>query len=263
MQPTHIDDMVERPGRRQLLAVLMAGLLGDASAVEPRLLVTGDFAFPPYSYLQDGQPKGIDVELMQELARRLVLPMDFQLAPFKRVIESVRLGTVDAGMAVLRSPEREAFALFTGVLHYSTYALFVVKGQEFPFDAMESLRGKRIGKVRGFFISEAFDAEVAAGRIQVEESVSMEQSLKMLMAGRVDAISGQSVVTRNLARELGLADKLAQLPQALTPDRPAFLVLSRASALPDKERLAERLRQTLDAMHKDGTVERIEARYLR
>lgn len=251
--------------RREWAAVLLGGCLSLAvwAQTDPRLTVHGDYAFPPYSYLQDGQARGIDVELMQELSQRSGIAFDIQLVPFKRVIESLRLGTVDLGMAVLRNAEREAFAIYSGVLHNSTYVLFAPKGREFRFDSLESLRGKNIGRVRGFFISEAFDAEVAAGRIMVSESAAAEQGIKMLMAGRVDAISGQSVVTRYLAREMGLADRLSALPQALTPDRPAYLVLSRASAMPDKERISERLRQALEAMHRDGTVERIEARYMR
>lgn len=251
--------------KRCLAAAALLGLLlaAPAGLAQARLTVTGDFAFPPYSFLRGDKPVGIDVEIMQELGRRTGLAFDIQLAPFKRVIESVREGTVDAGMAVLRNAEREGFAIYTGVLHNSTYSLFVPKGSAMSFDGLESLRGKRIGKVRGFFISEAFDVEAAAGRITVSETASAEQGLRMLLAGRVDAISGQSVVTRYLAREAGLAEQLQALPQALAPDRPAFLVLSRASALPDKERLAQRLRQALEAMHKDGTIDRIETRFLR
>ncbi len=243
--------------------ILLCGLLMARPAFAQRLVVVGDYAFAPYSFLRDGQPVGIDVDIMRELSARTGIAFDIQLMPFKRVVESVRMGTVDAGMAVLRNPEREAFALFTGVLHNSTYVLFTGLGREFRFDSLEQLRGKTIGKVRGFFISEAFDAEVAAGRIALSETAAAEQSLRMLVAGRVDAISGQAVVTRYLARELGLADKLVALPQALTPDRPAFLVLSRASTLVDKERLAERLRQGLESLHRDGTVATIEARWLR
>lgn len=243
---------------------LLGCLLGTPAAwAQTRLTVAGDYAFPPYSFLQSDKPAGIDVEIMQELGRRAGIAFDIQLAPFKRVIESVREGTVDGAMAVLRSAEREGFAIYTGVLHNSTYSLFVPKGSTMVFDGLESLRGKRIGKVRGFFISEPFDAEAAAGRIAVSETGSAEQGLRMLLAGRVDAISGQSVVTRYLAREAGLADQIQVLPQPLAPDRPAFLVLSRASAMPDKERVAQRLRQTLESMHKDGTIERIETRFLR
>jgi polar amino acid transport system substrate-binding protein len=249
---------------RWIVAILAAvATIGAAAQGGLRLTVQGDQAFPPYSYLQDGRPAGIDVEIMQELSRRSGVAFDIQLVPFRRLIESLRQGTVDLGMAVLRSSERESFSIYSGVLHMSSYALFVLKGREFPFTTLASLHGKRIGRVRGFFISEDFDAELAAGRIPVTESAIAEQSIRMLVAGRVDAISGQSVVTRYLAREMGLADRLSALPQALAPDRPAHLVLSRASAVADKERLAERLRLVLEGMHRDGTIGQIEAGHLR
>lgn len=245
-------------------ALLLAASCGTGAAMaQTRLAVAGDYAFPPYSFVQGDKPAGIDVEILQELGRRSGVAFDIRLTPFKRVIESVREGTVDAGMAVLRSGEREGFAIFTGVLHSSSYVLFVPRGSPLSFDGLDSLRGKRIGKVRGFLISEAFDAEAAAGRILVSETASAEQGLRMLLAGRLDALSGQSVVMRYLAREAGWADSLQMLAQPLAPDRPAYLVLSRASALPDKDRLAQRLRLALEAMHKDGTIERIEARFLR
>lgn len=252
-----------RWGVRAVLAGVLTCPLAMAQGGVAPLVVVGDVAFPPYSYLEAGQPRGIDVELMQELSRRTGVPLQLSLQPFKRVIESLRSGSVDAAMAVLHSAEREAFALYAGVLHTSTYVLFVPRGAEFAFSGVESLRGKRIGKVRGFFISEAFEAEVAAGRIVLEEAASSDQTLRMLLAGRVDAFSGQSVVTRYYAREAGVLDKITALPQVLTPDRPSHLVLSRASAWPDKVRWAERFRQVLDAMHRDGTVARIEARFQR
>lgn len=241
------------------LALLLAAFPGGA---QPRLRIQGDFAFPPYSYLRDNQPVGIDVDILRELGRRTGVVFDIELTPFKRAVESVRAGAVDAGMALLRNPEREGFAIFTGVLHNSTYSLFVRKSSTLVFEDLSSLRGKRIGKVRGFFISEAFDADVAAGRIQVSETAGAEQGLQMLLLDRVDAVSGQTVVTRYLARQGGMVDALRVLPLPLVPDRPAYLVLSRASALPDKEALGERLRLALDAMHRDGSIERIEARYL-
>ena len=245
--------------RLLLLALLALSLPGQA---QTRLRIQGDYAFPPYSYLRNNQPIGIDVDILRELGRRTGVVFDIELTPFKRAVESVRAGAVDAGMAVLRNPEREGFAIFTGVLHNSTYSLFVRKASPLVFDDLHSLRGKRIGKVRGFFVSEAFDAEVAAGRFQVSETAGAEQGLQMLLLDRVDAISGQTVVTRYLARQGGIADELRALPQPLAPDRPAYLVLSRASPLPDKEVLGERLRQALETMHKDGSIERIEARHL-
>lgn len=256
-------------GVRAGLAALGALLLGAAVAaaaqtpLPARLSVAGDVAFPPYSYLAGGQAAGIDVDILAELSRRTGIEFDLQLMPFKRVIESLREGRIDAGMAVLRSPQREDFAIFTGVLHNSTYALFVPAGSTLAFDGLDSLRGRHIGKVRGFYVSEDFDAEAAAGRIRVTEAATSEQSLRMLLAGRVEAISGQLVVMQHVARELGLADRLQALPRPLAPDRPAFLVLSRQSPLRDKEALAQRLRLALEAMHKDGSVQRIESRYAR
>lgn len=240
----------------------LLSLFGLAHA-QTRLSVAGDVAFPPYSYLVEGQPTGIDVDILAELSRRTGIEFDIQLMPFKRVIETLRDGRVDAAMAVLRSAERESFAIFTGVLHNSTYALFVVQGSSLSFEGLESLRGRQIGKVRGFLMGEAFDAEVAAGKIRLSETATAEQTLRMLLAGRVDAISGQVVVTRYIARELGLADRISALPRPLLPDRPSFLVLSRQAPVPDKEALAQRLKLALDTMHKDGSVQRIEARYAR
>lgn len=251
-----------RRARSLLLGLLFGLLLGAGAAAQVRLKILGDFAFPPYSSPRGAEPVGIDVDILRELGRRTGVQFDIELTPFKRVVESVRAGTVDGGMAVLRSAEREGFAIFTGVMHNSTYSLFVQRDSKMEFDGLPSLHHKRIGKVRGFFISEDFDAEVAAGRIQLHETAGAEQGLHMLILGRVDAISGQTVVTRYLARQLGYADQVRPLPNPVVPDRPTYLVLSRASKLADKEALAERLRLGLEAMHKDGTIERIEARHL-
>ena len=71
-------------------------------------------------------------------------PIDFiRMARSKQwQLRSMERGNAPPRGSVLRNPEREAFALYTGVLHNSTYVLFTPAGREFRFDSLEQLRGK-------------------------------------------------------------------------------------------------------------------------
>lgn len=238
-------------------------MAGVVAATPTRLEVGGDYAFAPYSFIENGRPAGIDVDLMRELSRRTGVELHVHLQPFKRVLEELRQGRLDAGMAVLHSTEREAFLQYTGVLRLSRYQLFVRRGQEFPFERAEDLRGRSVAVVRGFLVGDTLREELSSARVRLESVASQEQTLRMLLAGRVDAIAGQSVVMRHLAREQGAAGRLSALPTPVIPDRPAYLVLSRRGGLAERDRLAELLCQGLESMHRDGTVERIEGRWIK
>ncbi len=66
-----------------------------------------------------------------------------------------------------------------------------------------------------------------------------------------------------MLRGLPQAAELEALPKLLNDARPAFLVVSRAAILPERAKLIEDLRQTLEALHRDGTYGRLVERYLR
>jgi len=256
--------------RKLVLAVGLAwsGGLGAPAALaqSPLRLVTTDFR--PYVWCEakpatgtEVARRGTDVAVLAELFRRVGRPYTLGCLPWRRALEMVKAGQAEGLLPGYKSPEREAFLLYLDEpLHVSRYSLFVRRGGEFPFESFADLAGKRIGIERGHRFSPDFQAEAMAGRFAVEEVSSPEQSLRKLLAGRIDVYINNHDVVVHSARELGLLERITALPRAATQGSPSYLSISRAAAIDDKAGLIRQLNQALREMWRDGTMERILAK---
>jgi polar amino acid transport system substrate-binding protein len=248
-------------------ASLCAAWCKDGLADSSLLLVTSDF--PPYVFCEKDATtgielarKGIDIDLLSELFQRIGQPYSIQCLSRKRAVEKIKGGEAAGVFPGFKTPERESFALFLDdPLQLSQYSLFVKQGSEFPFATLDDLAGKRIGIERGHNVSLDFHAAASAGKYQVEEASAPEQNLKKLLAGRIDAYINNCNVVRHMAKQLGMLERIAILPNPVTQGKPSYFMISKAATIPDKPQLIQRLNQALHEMWQDGTVERITRRY--
>lgn len=247
---------------RTVLGIFLWLTVCSASATPP-LRVGTDESLPPYSFVRDGKAAGIDVDMLHAAAKRLGLEVEVIPLPWKRVLALLEAGELPLAMPLFKTPQREAFALFTGPVHLSQTGLFVRKGNEFAFESVDDLTGKRIGLSRGFVLQDDLDLAIRAKKVTAEEVGTIDQNLRKLAAGRIDAFAGNVVSTRYVLRDSPLGAQLTILPRLLHASRPAFLTISRNAPLPNRARLAEDLRTALDALHRDGTYAKIVESYLK
>lgn len=250
---------------KRLLSVLLAiGLLPVAAFAQgsnrPLRLATVD-NIPPYVYRENGNLTGLSIDILTELARRGDFRITYEVYPWARVLFLTENGKVDGAFSAYRTKERERTFIYTGVVHYDELRIAVKKGHEFPFTGIESLHGRCIGKGRGVFVSEEFNRAVDMGDISVQETDDMRMTnIKKLHEGRLDGVIGSPVAMLDYANKLGY-DDIRLLPGELKDAIPAYLVLSRKSALENKKQWQEKLTRLLEEMHADGTITAIYERY--
>lgn len=140
-----------------LLAVLGSTVVQSAVAQQVLNFATLD-EFSPFTWKDNGQAKGIDIDIVKEMCQRIGVKCDIRFYPWKRVLTYTEQGKSDGGFGAFKNPTREAFAYFLEYpVHYSTYSVFVKKGHEFSFKKIEDLYGKNIGINRGFKLNKEFD----------------------------------------------------------------------------------------------------------
>ncbi len=247
--------------------LLGAGLLcGAAQAEDPVYRFVGDDLFIPFSFEADGEIRGIDCDIIREMARRMGIRIEITLVPWKRLIEMTRAGLCDGAFSLFQTPERQEFALFADAqpIHESTFYFFVRKGEEFPFVHISDLSGKIIGLNRGFTISEVFDQAARERKFIVEEVEGIEPNIRKLMAGRIDTfVANYDVLRYNpLGRRL-LGNEILFLPRPALEKRGAYLVLSRKGSIKEKAGFIQRIDKTLKSMQEDGSYAKIYEKYLR
>ena len=216
------------------------------------------YNFQPFIWCEDEGAKGIDADIIAELFQRLGRTYTIRSLPWKRALGYTQDGDADGTIAAFKTPEREAYAQFLEQpLHFSTYSVFVKKGDEFSFETVEGLYGKTIGINAEYSVSPTFDAAVQAGQIVVEEVKETEQNTRKLLARRIDAMINNRHVTLYTAKTLGLSEGIVPLSRPVQEPRLSYLMISHAAEIEQKAELIQQLNQVLNEMWQDGTVDTI------
>lgn len=244
------------------LSLVLTLLAGPSIAADPVIVTNVDFA--PYSMITQGAPAGIDVDVLAEAARRAGITLDVQFKPWDEAIEMVKKGDVDGAFSLFHTPEREQFAMFMDAvpIHYSDYVLFTTVGNKFAFNTYADLSGKIIGRVAGTDLGPDFSAAHQKKDITVKEYPALSEALRGLIQGEIDAYAGNIDVTYYRLKSMGMTSSIVYLPKKLVEQKPAYLVMSRASKFEDKDGLIHSLERTLDLMRKDGTYNKLARKYL-
>lgn len=240
----------------------MTILAGTASAQSLLFLTDRDFA--PYSMISQGKPAGIDVDVFREAAKRAGLAVDIQFKPWDELIRMVENGECDGAFSFFRTPEREESAIFADSvpIHYSDYVLFTRVSDTFSFKTYDDLSGKVIGTKRGINLGKEFADARDSGIMTMKEYDDLSAALKGLIMGEIDAYAGNIDVTNYRLKTMGMTSSIIYLPKKIVEQRPAYMVLSRASKMAEKELVIQKLEVALDRMRRDGTYNSLARHYL-
>ncbi len=201
-------------------------------------------------------------DLLKEVAKRLDIEIKITLAPWKRVLRKIKTGACDGGFALFRNKDREKYGHFVGPLHYSSFVIFVKKGNEFPYNKVDDLFGKTLAKKAGFVISDGFDNAVEKKKISLDTFYTAESLFVNLMSNKVDGFIGNAIVNRFRLAHSKYRDQITYLPKNVVKKKPAYLVISKKSEIKNKNQLIKKIQNELQKIHSDGTYKKIIDKYL-
>ncbi len=165
--------------------------------------------FPPFESVDDnGNFVGFDVDLMNELGKRMGVDVEIVDMPFDSLIASVQEGKIDASVAAFNySEERDEAVDFTDPYYFAEDGIMVAEDFSGEINAPEDMANYIIGIQTGS-MQEAWVVEnlVDTGMLPEENLFRYEridQAAMDIKAGRVDALMTEAVVTKNVAEELG------------------------------------------------------------
>lgn len=238
---------------------LLLILSSSFSLAEQTLFFVGDEDNKPECYIDAaGKFVGIDVDIIQEVAKRLNLNITIQLTPWVRVLAMVKSGQADGGFPLFSTAERREYAYYPQEpVHVSVMTAYTKTGKEFSYQNLQDLYGKRIGINRGYSISKEFDQAAQQGLIDLIEVETVEQLVKMLLDERIEAIAATPSSVETYLKEAKI--ELSAIGQVRA--RAAYLTLSKKSKVKDKAKLLEAVDRTMVHMKEDGTIDRIRQKY--
>jgi lysine-arginine-ornithine-binding protein len=175
---------------KQLAALLFALMAGPALAEAPAVLKVGiDGAFPPFSEIQpDGGLKGFDVDIAQALCASMQVRCQLVRSDFDGMIPALAVKKLDLVVASMTiTEERKRQVAFSDKYEGGYHVLYGKKNT--PLSGVPaSMKGKRIGALRGSVQETYLNAVFAPAGAQVAAYDDIERALMDLTSGRLDAI---------------------------------------------------------------------------
>lgn len=216
--------------------------------------------YPPY-VMPQGDPlgPGIDMEVAMTALENMGVRTTVQLVPFKRALALLEQGRADLTTSLSFRMERDRYLLWS--LPYRTdtnYIFFTRKDAPFEPRRVEDLRGRSVGVVRGFVFPSVFADDAAIVKVEAPHVASL---MGMLLEGRFDALIVNSIVGKHELMATGRMAEVKQAPFSLRSPDDKGTVMGFSKARVSRE-FVERFDAELMKMLDDGTVDRIEDKYL-
>ncbi len=222
---------------------------------QPAKLVMVTEVWPPFRMNDESTPsgfRGIDVDLVVELASRLGMFIEIARVPWARALEMMRTGAADLITGIAWTEERAQYMRYVPTSYASVRPMFFAPaGKGDTVRSYGDLRGKAIGMSRNSAYFPEFNDDGALNKIDLTGEV---QIIQMLALGRIDlAIGTDPNLSWDIAK-LGLKGKVE--PTAWQPDYHTDLFVAVSAKSPAAD-LVERIDRAIKAMLEDGTMETI------
>jgi polar amino acid transport system substrate-binding protein len=195
------------------------------------------------------------------------MDVEIQFYPWARALHLARTGAVDGLAPEYFNPSREAEFQFSAAFPGGPLVLYKRRADAIVFStdpaqhqdaALQALKARRFGVVRGYLNTPTFDA---AGYLIKEEANDDATNLRKLVYGRIDL----AVIDRRVAEHLirtsypDYARRIEPMEPALA-DIPLYIAFSRRS--PRMQEVLAAFNRGLEAMRADGRLEALHQRYI-
>ncbi len=225
---------------------------GQQESEDNTISFAGSGGYPPFNYLNEsGDVIGFDVDVGQEIADRLGMELDYVTTSWDGIIEGLRARRYDGilgSMAI--TEERQQRVDFSIPYYYSGAQVFVRKDS-----GIESVNELNSSHVIGLVTGTTFEQDAVTLGVQAKLYEDDNQTLLELINGRNDGVLTDRVVGLNAATQMRGGENVTALGSVLRAE-----VMGIAFHQDDDD-LRERVNAALQAMHDDGTLSAISAKW--
>lgn len=264
MQATrHRSNRMRRIAALVLLVLLLVGCQPDPSTPQPPdepaetpTAAAGPESAPPDSVQADagacalsvgwdpwepyhfhaigGEPQGLDIEIVREVAVRAGCELEFLQGGWDSLLRLLRAGELDLMLGATRTPAREDWARFSEPYRSETFRLFALErlADGYADQDLETLldSGFRLGVTQGYYYGPEINAliERPAYDGQILHAAVGELNLTWLLDMQIDGFIEDPFVFAAIERRRRDAEPIVALPGELASG-PVSFMFSRAS----------------------------------
>ena len=214
-----------------------------------KLLVGSDIPFPPFEEGNAPDYTGYDVEVVDEIGKRLGLDVTFQDTAFPTIFVDLASGEFDmVASASTITPDREKTVDFSDPYYSADQALVVLPDSDIK--TVQDLDGKTVGAQDGT-TGEAY-ANDNTSASSVQGYPQGPDAINALKAGQVEAVIIDQPVAQDAVEKGGGVKIATVIP---TGELYGFAFQQ------DNDALREAVNKELTAMKKDGSLDKIYKKY--
>ncbi len=217
--------------------------------------------WPPFEYVENGTPKGIDLEIAKTTLEKMGFKVNLINYPWKRAYNAAKHGEADGIFSMGKRAERETdFVYPSEPLIISGWYLYFPKDKVVPFEKdFKALKNLRIGMCDGYIFPKPF---MESDLFERDKSKDDLQNLKKLHGGRVDAIVGDNINCQLLIKKHAMAGLFKMYEKTPIDIIPMYVGFSKKSkALAQYPNLVKDFSETLKGLKKSGEVDKIAQKY--
>lgn len=236
------------------------GETGSPNASDSTLRVGSDLTYPPYTFLEDGQPAGFDPEFVDALGKEIDREPQIQDIRFEQLIASLKSDRIDLIASALyitaeRAKEVEYIPYFT------TGNSIVVASEGEPLTGAQDLCGRSVAVIKGGDIVQRLREDASAEcegageePVDVLEFTTDPEATQALLSGQVDAQVTDAAVAKEAVEKT--SGQLTITSEELLYPIPVGLAVKK-----DNTELAAEVRTGLKEMRKSGEYAELLDRY--
>ena len=118
-----------------------------APAAAGTLRVATDATFPPFEMVDETtkQPVGFDIDLMNALAQKMAVQVEYINVPFDTVLEAMQSCSYDAGLSAITITDTRKQNMLFSDPYIAAGQIVVVRSDETAIKSKDDLAGKRVG----------------------------------------------------------------------------------------------------------------------
>ena len=256
---------------KKIIAIVLAALMicamltacggKEASGLKTvesgKLIMATNAAFPPYEYIEGNEIVGIDAEIAGAIAEKLGLELQIDDMEFDSIIESVKGGKADIGLAGMTvTDERKEVVNFTA--SYATGVQVVIVTEDSPITSVDDMFADgaftTIGVQRNTTgdLYTTWDLE-DAGMAAIDRYSKGADAVQALITGKVDCV----VIDNEPAKAFVAANEGLKILET------EYILEQYAAAMSkDNTALYEAVNAALEELIADGTVQAIIDKYI-
>lgn len=236
----------------------------NANSEQSCSLVMGFDVWEPYQYIGLGrQVRGLDVEMVQVIAKRIGCVVTFKQDSWLNLLRQLRDGEVDFVLGASITESRKQFAWFSDAYRQEIFQLYVRADDQHKYRQVSVADfvtdGNRVGVIGAYFYGEKLSSLMESERYrkQFVPAFMSEMNVVRLLDGDIDGFLDDAMVGATMVRRKGLNSFVAEHQAAIKMGN-VYVMFSQKSVTLD---LVKKFNRAMAVIKSNGQYDEIVQRY--